>query len=137
MSKLWKLLQHPNLVYVHLATPCGTFSRARDKPISEELKQKGVKEPQPLRSDKHVWGLPEVGEPVWGWLDDEWWPFKNPEATRVENGNKLAFATAYIAYWCDAHGIYFSIENPTNSYLWQIPQMQQLTSRPGVFDVVL
>eukprot|EP00972_Heterocapsa_arctica_P075400 11122466-Heterocapsa_arctica.AAC.1 len=31
--------------------PCGTFSRAREKPIPEYLKAQGVPEPQPLRSE--------------------------------------------------------------------------------------
>ena len=41
----WRLLQHPRLLYVHFAPPCGTCSRARKVPIKDAKCP-----PVPLRS---------------------------------------------------------------------------------------
>ena len=47
-------------VYVHIAPPCGTASKAREIPIPEHLKEKGCPEPTPLRSDQLPEGLPNL-----------------------------------------------------------------------------
>ena len=47
---------HPDTL--HLAPPCGTSSRAREKPIPKRLARMGVPTPQPLRSGLHPMGLP-------------------------------------------------------------------------------
>ena len=45
-------------VAIHLALPCGTGSRAREKPLPRALVNQGAKTPQPLRDSSHVLGLP-------------------------------------------------------------------------------
>ena len=45
---------------VHIAPPCGTASKAREKPIPWWLKRRGVPEPRQLRSSEHVRGLPDL-----------------------------------------------------------------------------
>ena len=47
VKKLWEIVVNKNVKYVHFGPPCGTFSRAREKPISAKLKAQGVREPQP------------------------------------------------------------------------------------------
>ena len=49
----WRLLQHPRLLYVHFAPPCGTCSRARKIHIKDAMYR-----PVPLRSELHPRGLP-------------------------------------------------------------------------------
>eukprot|EP00973_Karenia_brevis_P093634 12418285-Karenia_brevis.AAC.1 len=61
-AELWELIKRPEILYTHMAPPCGTFSRAREKPRSAELKVKGVPEPKLLRSDESSRGLPSVME---------------------------------------------------------------------------
>ena len=46
-----KLLKGGQIAYCHFAPPCGTASRARQIPIPAYLKQQGVHEPKPLRSE--------------------------------------------------------------------------------------
>ena len=55
---IMKLLTHPLLLYVHFAPPGGTCSRAR------EIRLPGVPGggPQPLRSELHPLGLPDLQE---------------------------------------------------------------------------
>ena len=47
---LWDILLSPGLEAVHLGLPCGTSSRARERPLPMALKLAGVPEPPPLRS---------------------------------------------------------------------------------------
>ena len=58
-----------------MVTPCGTFSKARENPLPQWMKDQGIKEPQPLRSEKEPWGLGKYSE-----RDDE---------KRVELANEL------------------------------------------------
>ena len=55
---LWKLLKHPRVCFVLLAPPCGTSSRARDIPISEQDRADNCPGIKPLRGPgREVWGL--------------------------------------------------------------------------------
>ena len=47
---LKEILSSKRLVAVHFGLPCGTASKARDRPISQELQNRGVPSPAPLRS---------------------------------------------------------------------------------------
>ena len=50
LSKLWSAVADiTNRVVVVWAVPCGTRSRARERPISASLRAKGCPEPKPLR----------------------------------------------------------------------------------------
>jgi hypothetical protein len=73
-----ELLSSGLVTHVHGAPPCGTASRARDKPVPEYLRKLGAPNPQPLRSDKFPEGLPNL---------------IGVNATRVKR------LTAYIASW--------------------------------------
>ena len=46
---LFRVLHHPRLFAIHFGLPCGTSSRAKEKPIPEELRAQGVPNPPQLR----------------------------------------------------------------------------------------
>ena len=51
----WDVLQDPSLVHSHYAPPCGTASRARERPLpASEGRGHG---PRPLRTEDEPWGL--------------------------------------------------------------------------------
>ena len=83
-----------------LATPCTTFSVARDRT-------------EVLRSREHPWGLP---------------PQLLSEADRkkVSDGNACAQATLKIIAWCDRLQLPWIVANPISSKLWQLPEFQRL-----------
>ena len=69
-----------NLIYVHLAPPCGTCSAARNKP-HKDLERAGFTLPQPLRSKLHPMGLPHI---------------RGLDAAKVASANMLYQATFEI-----------------------------------------
>ena len=50
---LLDILNHHPPDYIHLGTPCGTASRAREKPVSDTQRKLGAPNPIPLRSATH------------------------------------------------------------------------------------
>ena len=58
---LWDMLESQQLLGVHLGLPCGTASRARERPVAPHLQKQGVPNPPPLRSADHPLGLPKSG----------------------------------------------------------------------------
>ena len=66
---------------VHVALPCGTGSRARERPVPSRLKQQGAPQPRPLRDSAHVLGLPGLS-PV--------------DQCKVDAANKLADFTVSL-----------------------------------------
>jgi len=85
------------LVYVHFAPPCGTASRAREKRL------RGALDPKPLRSEEYPDGLPDL---------------EGDDLNRVLAANKLYKFTANAFAWLAKKGVACTIENPTNSLMW-------------------
>jgi len=100
---LWDVLRSPGLEAVHLGLPCGTSSRARERPIPAAMRNAGVPEPPPLRSAHHPLGLPNLAQ---------------HHQRRVDSANALYRLAIEILVWCHVHNIIISIENPANSWLW-------------------
>ena len=100
--------------YVHIAPPCGTFSRAREI----------VPGPPPLRSEEFPRGLQQLTE---------------TERTRVESGNKVAMACLRIAKMCTRLGVPFTLENPARSLIWWLPEYVKLmkVSHDVYFDMCM
>ena len=46
--------------YIHLGMPCGTASRARERPVATSKVLQGAPQPPPLRSADHPLGLPHI-----------------------------------------------------------------------------
>ena len=109
---LWLVLQSPRLMAIHLGLPCGTASKARDRPISKELQQLGVPSPPPLRSAEYPLGIPGV---------------TGVNATKLAKANELYKLGLEIVLFASKKQVVISIENPFSSYLWAA--LVQLTMR--------
>ena len=103
---------------VHAAPPCGTASKARDRPVPLKFRLKGAPCPRPLRSAQYPRGIPSGLTPI--------------EQLRVDSANKIY---DYVLAKCIARhkaGKLFSLENPSTSYFWLLDQAILLMNLPGV-----
>ena len=91
------LIDSPFCVYIHLAPPCGTASRAR------EIFRHGESLPPPTRSDACPDGLPSLSGDL---------------KLRVDKANTLYAAAGRIFAHCIRQGKMVSCENPGRSYFW-------------------
>ena len=96
---LWGLIRESMVAYVHLAPPCGTSSRARERPM------KGVsKAPQPLRSEEFPLGLPSLSP---------------ADKARVSSANSIYKLAVEIMCYCSQNNILASFENPRSAWTWK------------------
>ena len=100
---LFRLLQHPRLFAIHMGLPCGTASRAREKPIPQELQEQGVPSPPQLRSAENPLGMPGLSE-----LNQK----------KVDSANALYSLAIDVLVEVIPRGVVMSIENPWNSWMW-------------------
>ena len=100
---LFRLLQHPRLFSVHFGLPCGTASRARERPVSEELGAQGVPSPPQLRSAEYPLVLPGLST-----LNQQ----------KVDSANALYALAIEVLVQIIPRNIVVSIENPWNSCMW-------------------
>ena len=84
--------------YIHLGLPCGTCSRAREKPMPAKLG--GHMGPKPLRNEIHLLGLPDL---------------QGADKTKVELANQLYQCAISILMLCFKLQCMLSIENPARS----------------------
>ena len=108
-DKAWSFLEHvrdtSRVVAWHMGLPCGTCSRAR------EIQLKGVWSPPPLRDANHPMGLP------WNSPSD---------AKKVGAANSLYERAFRFALMLVTLGHIITIENPTRSWLWELPIIMAL-----------
>ena len=102
---LFHILEHYNVVFVHAAPPCGTCSRAREIPLGPGGG------PKQLRSHAHPLGLPSL---------------TGRDLERVQLANVLYEGLTQFLRQCTVQNIPWSVENPTSSYLWDIPCFVEL-----------
>ena len=105
------------VVFQHWAPNCGTFSRARERPIP------GVANPPvPLRSDECPFGIPSVLSTL-------------PPAKRrkVELDTDMAVMAADSSLRAHRNGRYFGLEHPKNSIARRLPGWETLEQEVGVF----
>ena len=100
---LFTILDQPRLFAVHMGLPCGTASRARDRPIPAKLRSQGAPSPKPLRSADHPLGLPNL---------------TGVNKSKVLSANILYRLALEILLFLAGRDVVISIENPANSYLW-------------------
>ena len=112
-----QLLADEPPVYLHAGPPCGTMSRAREKPVPQALQRLGAPNPQPLRSNEHPCGLPTL---------------EGLDLLKVTLANRLSDFVADVVLSVYHRKAYFTIENPLNSYLWMRPAYVSLARLPGV-----
>ena len=103
-----KLIQSKRLRWIHFAPPCATFSRGRQ---GEGM----VLE----RSEEQPYGLVRRGE--------------RPRA--IEEANTLAIRTALLAKMAVKAGTCISIENPEESFIWNLTEFKDLLELPGMRGV--
>ena len=100
----WEFLAKHQPFAIHMGVPCGTSSKARGRPL-----RNGALGPQPLRSRTFPLGLPSL----------DW---HSSDGQRVLTANKLYSFSYRILDFCKTNNIIACIENPANSYLWDILQ---------------
>ena len=91
--------------YIHLGMPCGTASRAREKPVARDKIRQGAPQPPPLRSADHPLGLPHI----------------NPDSTpgiRLKKANQLYRFVIDILLIAMKYNSVISLENPYRSWFW-------------------
>jgi len=119
-----KLVRQDHVMYVHLAPPCGTYTRASEIPIPQWKLDRypGMPNPQPLRTDEFPAGLPPEN-------------MSRTDAIKVQKGNIIADFCAKIAQYCIDNDKLFSIENPTRSIIWEMIDMKKIISHESVEKV--
>ena len=87
--------------YIHLGMPCGTASRARERPVARDKIKQGAPQPPPLRSADHPLGLPHI----------------NPDSTsgiRLKKANQLyRFVIDILLIAMKSHSV-ISLGNPVS-----------------------
>ena len=99
-----EMLKQVRPLAVHLGLPCGTCSRAREKPLPKQLQQ-NHNDPKPLRDAQHLLGFPQLS---------------GADKMKVEQANKLYEFGVQVLLLCFELGILVAVENPTRSWLWGI-----------------
>ena len=103
VSLLESMLHHCKPCHVHMGLPCGTCSRAREKPMPSKLG--GHFGPRPLRDADSLLGIPSL---------------MGADKMKVESSNNLYKAAVRLLQVCMLIGCLVSIENPARSWLWPL-----------------
>ena len=119
---LTDLLQSGQVLFVHFGPPCGTASRARERPIPASQVAQGAPQPVPLRSAKFPRGLSNL---------------RPNDRAKVTAANIIYDLCLRIVLMCISLGVLFSVENPSNSWLWSIQGWTDLLASKDVSIVDL
>ena len=103
-SVVLDMLDNLRPISAHLGLPCGTCSRARDRPLPKELRSK-FQAPPPLRDVDNLMGFPYL---------------TGIHKTKVDAANALYIFAVSILKKCFTLGITVSIENPQRSWICAI-----------------
>ena len=117
-SIVFDIVSSGRCFFVNAAPPCGTSSRARNRPVAQHLIAQGAPNPQPLRSDEYPEGLPQL---------------QGISLHRVTQANVIYFFVFQLFELCLKHNVLVAVENPTNSYMWQIWYWFQLLQSECVY----
>ena len=109
-----------SIVLIWFAPPCGTASRAREKPVPG-FDKLGVAVPKPLRS---------VSQP------DQIDGLSHVEKTKVEVANQLYEAVYLLASVACDHNICTVLENPGNSHFWNTSPISKLSAERAHQEVL-
>ena len=106
----WKVLkfivQKCNVAAVHIAPPCGTCSRAREIRLTSDWHG-----PPPLRNADYPYGVPDMSD---------------KDRLRVQQANQLYMFMSDFCLFLNERSVPWTVENPTNSWLWELPCMRSL-----------
>ena len=106
----------PDLKLVWLGLPCGTASRARERPA--EVKNSA----RPIRTDEEPWGRKDVD-------------LTSTERLQLEKANQVYRFALEVIGLCSKRGVAWVIENPANSLLWSTPEFAQLQGEQSNADI--
>ena len=101
IDTLVHITTHYPILAVHVGLPCGTCSKARGIPMSD-----GSEGPPPLRSQEFLLGLPDLSD---------------TNLLKVRSANSLYQRAELLIEHLERLGITWTVENPTNSFLWDLP----------------
>ena len=102
---------------VHAGPPCGTGSRARERALPMSAVRAGIKRPMPLRSNQSPEGIEGLSD---------------HDRMKVELANAIYKFVLSLFIARHKAGRLFSLENPTNAYIWQFRLAIELMSLEGV-----
>ena len=100
----WQLIRRNKPQALHGGPPCGTSSRARERPLP---KSKFPNAPRPLRSKEVPLGLPSIKT-------------ESVDGIKLRKANALYKFTYLLILFCVKHDILISVENPANSHFWAV-----------------
>ena len=100
----WQLIKRNRPMALHGGPPCGTSSRARERPLP---KAKFPNAPQPLRSLEFPLGLPTVRP-------------DSVDGIKLRKANALYKFMYHLILFCVKNDILISVENPSNSHFWGV-----------------
>ena len=80
----------------------------------------GVKEPNPLRTEEEPYGVKGLN---------------GQDAVRVKSANLLVEFMGDVIPHLQARKVFWTIENPWRSIIWNTKEMNDLMELKGVFDV--
>ena len=112
LTKLIQRIKAHQFSFVHLGTPCTSWSRAR---------RYDGRGPGPLRDDAaHLWGLPGLS---------------SADAQKVAQGNRLLEVSVQVVHACISAHVPWSLENPASSRLWLTPQIAAIQKHGATFQL--
>ncbi|CAE8640523.1 unnamed protein product [Polarella glacialis] len=111
---IFDLVKSGRVVYIHVAPPCGTATKARERPVP-------AAQQRPLRSALHPGGLPSLA---------------GLDKAKVDSANCLYEFCAELCRRCLLLDIAFSVENPASSYLWELLAFRVLLADSRVHSVI-
>ena len=122
-NRVMELLEatQESLVWVHFAVPCGTSSRARERPVPAWLRAQGAPQPAPLRNALYPQGLPNL---------------QGINRTRVLQANEIYSFAALAIKWLIARNIGYSFENPESAWTWKFPDLVEVWKDEKFFDAL-
>ena len=100
----WQLIERNKPLALHGGPPCGTSSRARERPLP---KARFPNAPQPLRSQQFPLGLPSIKP-------------DSLDGIKLRKANALYKFMYLLILFCVKHDILISVENPANSHFWAV-----------------
>ena len=112
----YKCLEEEHLIWVHFAPPCGTSSRARN------IKRRGRYCPPPLRSEREPDGMKAM-------------PMQY--RSRVKSANHLYLVTSRAVWILHLRGIFWSVENPWRSFMWNTSFWNKYTTNLDYYNLIL
>ena len=111
-KRLKKLIRSGRVRGICFATPCTSFSLARNRTNN-------------IRSKEHPWGNPWPRKPI-----------SSHDAESLDVGNKLMRMTIRLVHVCLRCNVPFCFENPAFCRTFDLPEWQALIRRDGVHEVV-